>query len=405
LVREVALSLVTRVVLISAGVTTSIITARGLGAAGRGEYFFVLTLAGLATQLGNLGLASSNTYSLAKDRTLLPRLAANSFWISLVVGTVAACIILGGKVASHGAVIDAPLWTVLLMVPTMIYGLLASNLFIGLSLIRQYNYFQLATTAFQLVAIAVAAWMGWGVLAFLLVSALAGAIGGVALAAMLSHLHRLSWRFDASLFRSQVGYAGKAYLATLLGYGVSRAGVLLIGGFSGKSEIGIYSVAVQFVDVLVIVPATVAMVLFPDLLQEPPEKRFSRTLRAAAQVTLLMAVLCVATAIAAVWIVPLLFGEAFAPAVQVLWWMLPGALALGFANIISQYLAALGIPPANVLAWLVSLACLLGVGSFLVPQRGAVGAAISLSLAYSVLALILSLLAFRYARPVVCPST
>lgn len=396
---DIVLSLVTRVMMIATGLIASILTARTLGVAGRGEYFYIVTLASLAAQFGNLGLASSNTYSLAKDHSLLPRLAANSFWISLVAGTLAACFILvfeadQTNVAWFGG---RPVWIVILMVPTMIYGLLVSNLLIGLSLFRQYNVFQLGSGIFHTAAVALAAWMVGGVEGFLVVSAVAGLVAAFGLTVILSRLHKLTWRFDWHLLRSNIGYSGRAYLATLMAYGVSRVGVLLLDHFAERTEIGIYSIAVQFADVLIVVPSTVAMVLFPDLLKGPAEKRFVRTMRTTAQVALIMAALCVVTGLIAILIVPTLFGEAFAPAVMVLWWMLPGVFALSLANIISQYLAAQGIPLTNVWAWLGGLIVLLTTGSYFIPQWGAVGAAACLSLTYTFMAVVLSMLAFKYS--------
>jgi O-antigen/teichoic acid export membrane protein len=164
---------------------------------------------------------------------------------------------------------------------------------------------------------------------------------------------------------------------------------------SGIVDLGIYSVAVQFADVLMIVPATVAMVLFPDLMKGQMELRFVRTMRATGQIALLMAILCVLTGFVATWIVPILFGEAFAPSVQVLWWMLPGVFCLSLANIVSQYLATKGIPHENVWAWLGGLAFLLATSSYLIPRWGALGAAASLSMTYVLLAITLIMLAYR----------
>lgn len=396
-IRDVALSLVTRVALIVAGILTSVLTARTLGVAGRGEYFYIVTLANLATQFGNFGLASSNTYSLANDHSLLPRLAANSFWIALIIGTLAACGILifeSNPAKSHW--IEGPAWLLIILVPCMLYVLLASNLLIGMSLIRHYNIFQLGSTAFQLIGVAFAAWMMWGVEKFLLVSGVTGLISAAALVTMLGRVHKLSWRFDLQLFRTNLGYSGRAYVATLLSYGVSRAVVLLLERYSETEELGIYSVAVQFADVLMIVPATVAMVLFPELLKDTVEHRFARTMRATRQIALLMAMLCVLTGFVAAWIVPTLFGEAFVPAVQVLWWMLPGVFFLSLANIVSQYLATRGIPLANVFAWLGGLVFLMATSSYLIPRWGALGAAASQSFTYISLSMILIMLAYRY---------
>jgi O-antigen/teichoic acid export membrane protein len=396
MIRDVMLSLATRIVIIAAGLISSIITARVLGVTGRGEYFYIVTLATLATQFASLGLASSNTYALAKDHSLLPRLAANSFWISVVVGALAVCCILIIK-ADHTKLywFDGPVWLLIFMVPAMLYGLLASNLFIGLSLIRQFNYFQLFSNIFQLVLVIGAAWMAVGVGGFLMVSAFAGLVAGGVLTAMLGKSHKLTWQFDWRLLHANIGYAGRAYISTLLGFGVNRAGVLLLSHFSGKEEIGIYSVAVQFADVLIIVPATVAMVLFPNLLKGPIEVRFSSTMRTAAQVAIIMAVCCLLTGFVAQWIVPTLFGVAFGAAVQVLWWLLPGVFALSVTSIISQYLAARGIPPANVWVWLGALVFLLLISTQMIPRWGALGAAASLTLTYIILAVSLFVVAIK----------
>jgi O-antigen/teichoic acid export membrane protein len=163
-IRDVALSLAARAITISAGVVTSILTARALGVAGRGEYFYVITLAGLVVQFGHLGLASSNTYALAKDHTLLGRLATNSIWVSVVAGILGSFVVLL-VVADWGNTnwVETHRWLLLLMGPAMLYSLLASNLLVGLSRIHQYNVFQIANSLLQLVLLAVATWMSWTV--------------------------------------------------------------------------------------------------------------------------------------------------------------------------------------------------------------------------------------------------
>jgi O-antigen/teichoic acid export membrane protein len=381
----------------ASGLLISILTARALGVAGRGEYFYVMTLANLATQFGNLGLASSNTYSLTKDNSLLPRLTANCFWVSVVVGVVSVVGVLTIEVARGASSRMELTICLLMMVPSMIYGLLASNLLVGLSRIRQYNYFLLGSAGIQLAAIAFATWIAWGVGAILWFSTISGVMAAGVLWLMLRQLHPITWRFDWQVLRSHLGYANRAYVATLLVYGVSRASVLLLDHYSDKTELGLYSVAVQLADALVVVPTTVAMVLFPDLVKRPADCRLARTMRVAGQIALIMAALCVSIGWVAAWIVPAVFGESFTPAVRILWWMLPGVFAFSLTTIVSQYLAAHGIPPANVWAWLGGLVFLLASGSQLIPRWGVLGAAVSLSLTYVLMVITIVLLALKYA--------
>ena len=86
MLRQIALTAGTRLGLTVFGLVTSIVTARFLGQSGRGDYFFIVTLAALIVQFANLGLPSSNTYFAARDPERTPQLVANALWISLGVG-------------------------------------------------------------------------------------------------------------------------------------------------------------------------------------------------------------------------------------------------------------------------------------------------------------------------------
>src|SRR2546430_14999637 len=95
---SVALTVLVRGARLVAGFAASIVTARALGPAGRGEYFFVVALSTIIVQFAHLGLASSNTYLVAKRPSLMGPLIANSVWVSLLAGggvAVVAVAILG----------------------------------------------------------------------------------------------------------------------------------------------------------------------------------------------------------------------------------------------------------------------------------------------------------------------
>src|SRR6185295_16698317 len=59
---SVVATVAVRLLIVAGGFVSSVITARLLSPAGRGEYFLVVTLAQTLAQFGNLGLQSSNTY-------------------------------------------------------------------------------------------------------------------------------------------------------------------------------------------------------------------------------------------------------------------------------------------------------------------------------------------------------
>jgi O-antigen/teichoic acid export membrane protein len=143
------------------------------------------------------------------------------------------------------------------------------------------------------------------------------------------------------------------------------------------------------------------MVLFPNLVKSDIQSQYARALAVAWRTGLIMLALCVSIGIAAYWLIPMLFGNAFAPAVYVLWWMLPGVLVLSITTIISQYLGAQGMPWGNVLAWITGLLLLVVSCQQLVPQWGARGTAMGLSLTYVLLACILFTFAYTHHRKAV----
>ena len=77
--------------------------------------------------------------------------------------------------------------------------------------------------------------------------------------------------------------------------------------------------------------------------------------------------------------------------------MLPGVLLVGVTAIVSQYLAAGGMPVSVVATWFGGVALTAAMGRVLVHRYGAVGAGITLSVTYGVVLIVLTTLTWRMA--------
>jgi O-antigen/teichoic acid export membrane protein len=84
--------------------------------------------------------------------------------------------------------------------------------------------------------------------------------------------------------------------------------------------------------------------------------------------------------------------------------MLPGVLALGTATVLSQFLAAIGVPRTLIVVWALALALVLGVGRLLIPHHAGAGAAVALSITYGALLLMVGLLVYRFREHEVGPA-
>jgi enterobacterial common antigen flippase len=382
------MTVVVRISRIALGLITSILTARFLGPGGRGDYTLAITLAALVVQFGSLGLHASNTYLVAKDRGLFGGLLSNS------VATAALSIPVSAITVWVVSSLDRPagnwLWWAAALAPPSLFILLGTNLLVGMGRIALFNAFELGSSVLVAPLIIVAGLLGSGVSGILFASVTAAWITAIVLLVVLLRGH-VSIRFDPAVFRAGLRFAAKAYVVALLGFLLLRANVFLLERFAGSAELGQYSIASQIADVLIVLPASVALVLFPKLVADP-DRRWSMLLRSTRTTAVLIVVFCVAAAAFASPFIDLAFGPAFLAAVPMLLFLLPGIVLLAVTTILSQYLAARGFPLTLAGAWAIALLIGIVASWILIPSAGGVGASMGLSTAYAVLFVLVSIL-------------
>jgi O-antigen/teichoic acid export membrane protein len=396
--RDVLLTIAARLAVLLVSVGSGIVTARFLGPHGRGQYYFVTTVAALFVQLGNLGLPTSNIYLVARRRALLGALSANSLVVSVLIGTLLGTFAVAIISNLTPAAERTPgLWWAVVIAPASLFFLLGSNLLVGIGRIGTFNGFQVLGNLLVLLGIVAAGFAGAGPFGFLLGLAMVWSLTAAALGWVL-------WRHSAGkawpslrVFKRGIGYTTKVYIVTLLGALLLKSGVFFVREISGTTSLGYYSIASQLADVIAILPSSVALVLFPELLR----RRMSRW-RTARQSFAIVAGLLLLGCILAAWLarpgIELVFGSRFAAAVPIFLWMLPSAFFLGSTSILSKYLAASGYPRALVAIWALVFLVMLALSALLVPKYGGVGAAAALSLSHLLLFVLVAILCVRTAK-------
>ena len=384
--KHAIITLMARVFSIVTGFVASILTARYLGPTGRGDYFFVTTLALLLTQFAHLGLASSNTYLVAQHPNLLRPLMINSFWVSLIIGLVVSGIALATINMTHTC-FPAGTWALLILVPTSIFYLLGTNLLVGINKLAMFNAYQIGSCGLLVCLILFMGLAGGQVYGFLMASSLGWLLVVICLFWSLLRLSKSlqgNFSFDKRCFLQGAGYGVKAYLVTLLGMFVLKGNVVLLKTLSNGAELGYYSIASQLNDCLAILPASIGLVLFPNLVRNTSH-RWQEMKKNLWVIIVFMLLVCLLAALLAKSFIVIAFGARYLPAVAVFWRMLPGAFFFGMITIISQYIAAIGMPGELIAAWLVAFIIMMGGSWVLIPLYAGQGAAISLSLAYFIL--------------------
>jgi O-antigen/teichoic acid export membrane protein len=395
--RAVTLTLLARAVQVLSGFAGAVVSARFLGPTARGEYFFVVTASVIVVQFTNLGLSISNTYKVGREPELFGALVANAVWTSVVLGVagaLAAIAFLRGT-DFFPAANSSMLWFIVALAPAMLAFLYGTNLLIGTGRIRVFNLFETFGNLLVVGALVIAGVAGGGVAAYLATSASAWGLVSAVLLIYLIRVSRARLVFDRSVFRSGLRYATKVYLVSLLAYLTLRGNVFLLQRYYGARELGYYSVAAQVGDALAIFPATVALVLFPNLVRNE-HTRWRSTVRAALVVAAILAATCGVAAIVAPWFMRVAFGPAFVPGAQVLRLMLPGVFGLGMSAVLSSYLGAIGMPRITVGIWAIGVVVTLGLGRLLIPGHAGAGAAATLSITYCLVLVLIAGVVYHY---------
>lgn len=91
------------------------------------------------------------------------------------------------------------------------------------------------------------------------------------------------------------------------------------------------------------------------------------------------------------WVIPLVFGAQFRPSVPVIWWILPGTVALAVGKVMAADLTARGRPEYSSIFAIMALGVTVVLDLVLIPRMGIEGAALASSAAYFLDALLLAM--------------
>jgi O-antigen/teichoic acid export membrane protein len=98
------------------------------------------------------------------------------------------------------------------------------------------------------------------------------------------------------------------------------------------------------------------------------------------------------------FIIPLLYGQEFLPAVRPLWILLPGVVALSICKVLANEMTGRGRPKISLLASVITLGVNIPLNLILIPQMGMNGGAIATSVAYIVSSIIVLLFFIRVSK-------
>ena len=357
------------------------LTARYLGAAGRGQVsLFYTDVSALALLAGLVG--GSSLIYLVPRRNLWQLLLPAYAW-ALVVSVAGAAVV--GLLRPVGSAYLLHLGAV-----TLVQVLLAINGFLLLGRRREQAYNALTATQAALLALGLG--VAFGPLGWLSIEAYYYAnylAYGVPWAVSMALLLQLpdAWRSGRgrgrATARELARHSRGAHVSNLLAFANYRFGYYAVAVLAGNRALGILSVGVALAEAIWLIPRSTALVQYVALVNAADKHGQTRAALRGSRLTLLATAgaVVVLAAVPAAWLAAF-FGPEFGAAHDVILALAPGILMNGASMPASTYFAGTGRYGINNRATLLGLAVTVPACLLLLPRLGVAGAALGMSAAY-----------------------
>lgn len=366
-----------------------LLTARNLGAGGRGQVSLLVTDVSLLLLFIGL-LGGSSLVYLAPRRNVWRLLVPAAAWAVVVCVTGAAVVALARPGTPPGYALHvggiALLQALFSISTALLLGRRRESLF---------NVLNLTQATLLVVGLAVA-FFGFDyqrIEAFYVATYAAYGVGLTVAAFALARqpdprplTHRALRRTTRELARHSRG----AHLSNILVFLNYRLSYYLLAAWQGTAAVGVLSIGVALVEALWLLSRSAAQTQYVDLVNAPDKlARLPHLLRAARLTGLLTAAGLLAVLAVPASVLAAVFGAEFGAARPVLVWLAPGVLVMAPTMLLSTWFAGMGQYAPNNRATAVGLFVAAAAGALLIPRYGAPGAAAATSLAYLTVAAVL----------------
>jgi O-antigen/teichoic acid export membrane protein len=387
LIAGTSLIFVASIISFAARFATSIIIARTLGPEFKGIYNLTLLSSGLVLIICNLGLNGAISYLVASRKYSSKQLFTLS--VTAGLGLSISGAILFYLAYQHffinnilkGSDPQLILW-VMLGLPISLVTSFLSSLLLGQQRMMAYNLVLLINVltnlAFQIISSMLYAGVSGAIIAWLASNFL-----GLILALWyLRTDFNLRVKPLVPVIRPALSYGARSYTANLLTFFNLRLDSFLVNAFKGAAEVGQYTSSVTFAEFLWYIPNAVSSALFPKVSSVDKDTANRITPQACRQTLLIVFVAAIAFSGVGGFLIVLLYGQAYRPAVLPFLLLLPGMIGVTVAKIISADLSGRGKPQIGAYTAGITIFVTVILDIVLIPLYSISGAAIASSVAY-----------------------
>lgn len=387
--RNSVLAFLPHVVGVAAGLASSIVTARYLGASGRGVLGLTLMTLGVLLLVSDAGISASITYLVSAGR--LDRRQALRLCLGAAAGLgalawlVAAALwpVMSGN--ALGGVSVAQYAAALAALPAMLFVAFWIRLSMALGEftppLRLHASLSIGSLALAVLTLPIAR---QGVFEFLAALAVMHWTAAAVTAAGAIRRHGAPRPLPAGILRAAFSYGSRAYLGALVSYATLRVDAFVLNAYSNSASVGRYDLAMTFAEKLWLIDSSIGQAALPEVVARESDRAADLVASANRAVVALTVTAGGLLFAIAPFLVNLLYGAEFHASAAAIRILVPGVVAYASGRTLLHYHQGHLARPGTV-SIVMGISALIAVTLYfiLIPRYGITGAAAASSIAYA----------------------
>lgn len=367
----------------------AVVTARSLGAEGRGQLVLVITVAAFTGLLVGCGTNVVARFHLVSARLHLS--LSDYLGLIVVLGIIETAVVIPtaavSLLASGAPLSSAGLLAATLLGPLSMAAVLIRDAVNAYGNTTRAAFFTFLGTFFVFVGAAALSVQGSSSTSSFIYILAAGSAVEITcdLLWLRKGCHQVRPRFNAPVMANLIRRGAPALGLTAGQTLTFRVDRYIMGFILGAGSVGVYAMAATLSELLRLVPTALGQILFYRTASR--ELSLSALTRARRMTLLIMVPGLCAFAVFAPNLIAVTLGPAFADAVTPLRILLLGEVAIMSFQIDSRVLSGLGAASAGGLAGLLGLASVVVLDLILIPRHGLNGAAVASVISYMIMGL------------------
>jgi O-antigen/teichoic acid export membrane protein len=375
------------ILLLLLSIILSIIINRALGPYVKGIYTFYITIPLLLSSFLSFGLESSNVYFIGKRKIPVHNLINNSIYFYLSIFIVLSllfkifeknfCFNIKNYTSSNYI-----LYLILIATPLIIENKFLLSILLGLKRYKSYNSLQIIQVFLLIVSFSlyIIFFKNNDVSIFILIWTFSILLNLLIILIFLRKYIKLC-KFDFHLFRLTINYSIKNYIANITTFLIYRSDYFVISLFLSPNYLGYYSVATVLSEKLWLIPSSIGTILYPKISAEKKYNKHS-TIISLKFTLIIMFFLIIILVLFSQIIITTLYGSSYKLAANIVYFLAPGIFLLSIPKILTADLNGRGLPQYSAIYSFIAFLINLLLNLILIPKIGIIGAAISTSISY-----------------------